>query len=73
MGEIMIAIPRHSACALAGVLQSCLLFWKESTDCEAPDQSRGINLLAQAVDAFNGFVGNGQSKEEGEGEGGDII
>ncbi len=65
MGEIKIAIPRHTACALSGILESCLYFWRQSADCGSPDQARGINLLGQAVDSVNGFIGNGQS---GEGE-----
>ena len=63
MGEIKIAIPRHTACALSGILESCLYFWRESADSEAPDQLRGINLLMQAVDTVNGFVNDGQSKK----------
>ncbi len=63
MGEIMIAIPRHSTCALTGVLESCLYFWRQSADCGSPDQSRGINLLVQAVDAVKGFVDDGRSRE----------
>ncbi len=65
MGEKMIAIPRHSACALTGVLQSCLGIWKENADMGSPDQSLGIRLLSQAIGDIEDFVDNGQS-EEGE-------